>query len=364
MTEEPNPNAKQKKTPLGFKGGVISKKLSKLGRRNAGEITIAHKGSGHKRQYRLIDFRRQDKDGIAAHVEEITYDPTRTAHIALLRYVDGSKRYIVAPKDLSLGDVLKAGADAGIRPGNNLPLRNIPIGTVIHAVELHPGGGAKLARKSGDSVVVVDKNGRFAQLRLPTGEIRNVDLRCRATIGDVGNAEQKNSNRGKPSRVRRRDSLPIKGDELSRQLPKPAPRMDLEQQSQPVAPAPVSEDSELVVRIGPFYDNLVLTTWLGITDQEVNNRVHQGEIISCLFSDGVRLFPIWQFTEFGTLLPGLLEVLRELLKGTKDNWTIALWLVTDDDELGAKSAVQWLAEGGALDPVLQSARHDAKGWAA
>ena len=174
----------------------------KGGRNNTGKITTRHKGGGHKRQYRLIDFRRHDKDGVDARVAEIEYDPNRTARIALLHYVDGTKRYIIAPNKLSQGDFVEAGANADIKPGNNLPLRNIPVGTVIHAVELRPGGGAKMGRSAGASIQLVAKEGRFAQLRLPSGEIRNVDVRCRATVGEVGNAEQSNINWGKAGRKR------------------------------------------------------------------------------------------------------------------------------------------------------------------
>ena len=177
--------------------------LSKTGgRNNSGKITTRHKGGGHKRQYRLIDFRRHDKDGVPATVAHIEYDPNRTARIALLHYVDGTKRYILAPAKLQQGDAVEAGANADIKPGNNMPLRNIPLGTVIHAVELRPGGGAKLARSAGASVQLVAREGRYAQLRLPSGEIRNVDVRCRATIGEVGNAEQSNINWGKAGRKR------------------------------------------------------------------------------------------------------------------------------------------------------------------
>ncbi len=172
------------------------------GRNNSGKITTRHKGGGHKRQYRLIDFRRHDKDGVNARVAEIEYDPNRTARIALLHYVDGTKRYIIAPNKLKQGDFVEAGAGADIKPGNNLPLRNIPVGTVIHAVELRPGGGAKMARSAGASVQLVAREGKNAQLRLPSGEIRNVDSRCRATIGEVGNAEQSNINWGKAGRLR------------------------------------------------------------------------------------------------------------------------------------------------------------------
>jgi len=177
--------------------------LSKTGgRNNTGRITSRHRGGGHKRQYRLVDFRRHDKDGIPAKVAHIEYDPNRTANIALLHYVDGAKRYILAPARLKQGDMVESGPNADIKPGNNLPLRNIPLGTVLHAVELRPGGGAKLARSAGASIQLVAREGKFVQLRLPSGEIRNVDGRCRATVGEVGNAEQINISWGKAGRMR------------------------------------------------------------------------------------------------------------------------------------------------------------------
>ncbi len=177
--------------------------LSKTGGRNsAGRVTTRHIGGGHKRQYRVIDFRRHDKDGIPAKVAHIEYDPNRTARIALLHFADGTKRYIIAPNRLQAGDRIEQGPSADIKPGNNLPLRNIPVGTVIHAIELKPGGGAKLARSAGSSVRLVAKELGWAQLRLPSGEIRNVDVNCRATIGEVGNAEQSNLNLGKAGRKR------------------------------------------------------------------------------------------------------------------------------------------------------------------
>ena len=177
--------------------------LSKTGGRNAaGRVTTRHIGGGHKRQYRVIDFRRHDKDGIPAKVAHIEYDPNRTARIALLHFADGAKRYIIAPNRLQVGDRIEQGPSADIKPGNNLPLRNIPVGTVIHAIELKPGGGAKLARSAGSSVRLVAKELGWAQLRLPSGEIRNVDVNCRATIGEVGNAEQSNLNLGKAGRKR------------------------------------------------------------------------------------------------------------------------------------------------------------------
>ena len=177
--------------------------LAKTGGRNsAGRITTRHIGGGHKRQYRVIDFRRNDKDGIPAKVAHIEYDPNRTANIALLHYADGEKRYIIAPNKLKQGDRIEQGPTADIKPGNNLPLKNIPVGTVVHAIELKPGGGAKMARSAGAAVRLVAKDGPYAQLRLPSGEIRNVDARCRASIGEVGNAEQSNINWGKAGRLR------------------------------------------------------------------------------------------------------------------------------------------------------------------
>ncbi len=187
----------------------LTKPLPKKGgRNNSGKITTRHKGGGHKRAYREIDFRRADKDGVNAKVAEIEYDPNRTARIALLHYVDGTKRYIIAPDKLRQGDVVETGSAADIKPGNNLPLRNIPVGTVIHAVELKPGGGAKLARSAGSRIQLVAKEGKMAQLRMPSGEIRNVDARCRATVGEVGNAEQANINWGKAGRNRWKGKRP------------------------------------------------------------------------------------------------------------------------------------------------------------
>src|SRR5690625_1367348 len=148
----------------------LLKPLTKTGgRNNSGKITNRHVGGGHKRAYRLIDFRRADKDGVPAKVAHIEYDPNRTARIALLHYADGAKRYILAPNRLKQGDRVEAGASADIKPGNNLQLRNIPTGTFVHAIELRPGGGAKIARSAGASVQVVAKDGPYAQLRLPSG---------------------------------------------------------------------------------------------------------------------------------------------------------------------------------------------------
>ncbi|MBU4213493.1 MAG: 50S ribosomal protein L2 [Actinobacteria bacterium] len=193
---------RQSQASLAAKG----KSKVKLSRAAYGRLTERHQGGGHKRAYRVIDFRRHDKDGVPAKVARIEYDPNRGARIALLHYADGEKRYILAPNKLSQGDVVEAGAAADIRPGNNLPLRSIPTGTVIHAIELKPGGGAKIARSSGASVQLVAKVGPYAQLRMPSGEIRNVDLRCRATIGEVGNAEQPNPSWGKVGRRKGKSS--------------------------------------------------------------------------------------------------------------------------------------------------------------
>ena len=177
--------------------------LSKTGgRNNAGRITTRHIGGGHKRAYRVIDFRRHDKDGVPAKVAHIEYDPNRTARIALLHYADGEKRYIVAPKDLTQGTAVESGPHADIKPGNNLPLRNIPVGTTIHCVELRPGGGAKIARSAGNSAQLVAREGSRATLRLPSGEMRMVRDTCRATVGVIGNADHQNVKVGKAGRKR------------------------------------------------------------------------------------------------------------------------------------------------------------------
>ncbi len=214
---------KYKPTTPGRRGGSVSdfkeitrdepeksltKKLSKKAGRNAsGRITARHQGGGHKRQYRLIDFRR-NKDGVPARVAHIEYDPNRTARIALLHYADGEKRYILAPKGLEQGDRLASGSSADIRPGNALPLANIPVGTVVHAVELRPEGGAKIGRSAGTGIQLLAKEAGKATLRLPSGEIRLVDVRCRATVGEVGNAEHELVSWGKAGRNRWRGKRP------------------------------------------------------------------------------------------------------------------------------------------------------------
>ncbi len=171
------------------------------GRNNQGRLTTRHKGGGHKRMYRIIDFKR-DKDGIPAKVATIEYDPNRTANIALLHYADGEKRYIIAPQGLKVGDVLFSGTDVDIKTGNALPLANIPVGTVVHNVEMLPGCGARIARSAGSSVQLMAKLEKYATLRLPSGEMRQVPIGCKATIGVIGNADQVNINLGKAGRNR------------------------------------------------------------------------------------------------------------------------------------------------------------------
>jgi large subunit ribosomal protein L2 len=180
---------------------LVSKGRKRAGRSNTGRITMRHQGGGNKRRFRIVDFRR-NKDGVPAKVAAIEYDPNRSARIALLYYADGEKRYILAPQGLAVGDKLASGEGADIRPGNALPLRNIPVGTVIHAVELKPGAGAKMARSAGTSVQLVAKEGRFATLRLPSGEMRLVEASCRAVVGEVGNPEHELVSLGKAGRAR------------------------------------------------------------------------------------------------------------------------------------------------------------------
>ena len=171
------------------------------GRNTYGRITSRHRGGQHKRRYRLIDFRR-DKDGVPATVAAVEYDPNRTSRIALLHYHDGEKRYIIAPRNLRVGQVVESGPKADIKVGNALPLANIPVGTVVHAVELRPGGGAKMGRSAGTAIQLLAKEGATAALRLPSGEIRLVDARCRASIGSVGNEDHELIKLGKAGRSR------------------------------------------------------------------------------------------------------------------------------------------------------------------
>jgi large subunit ribosomal protein L2 len=176
--------------------------LKKSGGRNSnGRITSRHQGGGHKQKYRIIDFRR-DKRSIPATVASIEYDPNRSARIALLNYVDGEKRYILAPVDLKVGDVIISGPEADIKPGNSLPLRSIPLGTVIHNIELKIGKGAQLARSAGTFAQLMSKEGKYSQVKLPSGEVRLVLQDCYATIGQVGNSDHENINIGKAGRSR------------------------------------------------------------------------------------------------------------------------------------------------------------------
>ncbi len=173
----------------------------KAGRNNNGRVTTRHQGGGHKRQYRVIDFKRK-KDGVPAKVATIEYDPNRSARIALLHYVDGAKAYILCPKGLNVGDTVISGEGADIKPGNAMPLSEIPVGTLIHAVEFQPGRGAAIARSAGNSCQLMGKEGKYAILRMPSSEMRRVLVTCRATIGEVGNADHANIKIGKAGRNR------------------------------------------------------------------------------------------------------------------------------------------------------------------
>ncbi|MEW5943318.1 MAG: 50S ribosomal protein L2 [Pseudomonadota bacterium] len=177
------------------------------GRNNNGHITTRHQGGGHKQHYRVVDFRR-DKDGVPAKVERLEYDPNRSAHLALLCYADGERRYIIAPKGVAAGMQLISGSDSPIKVGNALPLRNIPVGTTIHCIEMLPGKGAQLARSAGTSVQLLAREGSYAQLRLRSGEIRKVHVDCKATIGEVGNSEHSLRSIGKAGAMRWRGVRP------------------------------------------------------------------------------------------------------------------------------------------------------------
>ena len=186
---------------------LLEKQAKTGGRNNNGRITTRHRGGGHKQHYRLVDFRR-NKDGIPAIVERIEYDPNRTAHIALLKYADGERRYIIAPKGVVAGDQLVSGADAPIKPGNSLPLRNIPVGSTIHAIELKPGKGAQVARSAGASVQLVAREGSYVTVRLRSGEMRKVLGECRATLGEASNGEHSLRSLGKAGATRWRGVRP------------------------------------------------------------------------------------------------------------------------------------------------------------
>ena len=177
------------------------------GRNNKGRITTRHVGGGHKQSYRIIDFKR-NKDGIPARVERLEYDPNRSAHIALLMYADGERRYIIAPKGVEAGDTLRSGTDAAIKPGNCLPIANIPVGTQVHCIELKPGKGAQIARGAGATAQLLAREGVYATLRLRSGEMRRIHVNCRATIGEVGNAEHGLRSLGKAGATRWRGVRP------------------------------------------------------------------------------------------------------------------------------------------------------------
>ena len=186
---------------------LLEPQSKRAGRNNSGHITMRHQGGGHKQHYRIVDFKRA-KDGITAKVERLEYDPNRSANLALLCYTDGERRYIIAPKGVAVGALLMSGAEAPIKPGNTLPLRNIPVGTTVHCVEMLPGKGAQIARAAGTSVQLLAREGSYAQLRLRSGEVRKVHIECRATIGEVGNEEHSLESVGKAGRMRWRGVRP------------------------------------------------------------------------------------------------------------------------------------------------------------
>jgi len=186
---------------------LVEKKNNKSGRNNLGRVTVRHRGGGHKQHYRVVDFLR-NKDGISAKVERIEYDPNRSANLALLCYTDGERRYIISPKGLAAGTQLMSGVEAPIKPGNTLPLRNIPVGTTVHCVEMQPGKGAQMARAAGTSVQLLAREGSYAQVRMRSGEIRKVHVDCRATIGEVGNEEHSLRSIGKAGAMRWRGVRP------------------------------------------------------------------------------------------------------------------------------------------------------------
>ena len=180
----------------------LTKTLKKhSGRNSRGKITVRHRGGGYRPKYRIIDFKR-DKDGIPGTVATIEYDPNRSANIALINYADGEKRYIIAPNELKVGTVIESGPDADIKVGNALPVANIPVGTIIHNIEMKPGKGGQMVRSAGNGAQLMAKEGDFAQIRLPSGEVRKVRLECRATIGEVGNLDHQNIQIGKAGRKR------------------------------------------------------------------------------------------------------------------------------------------------------------------
>jgi len=193
-----------KKTP---ERSLVTHLKTSAGRNNQGKITVRHHGGGAKKKYRVIDFKR-NKDGVPAVVAAIEYDPNRTANIALLHYIDGEKRYIIAPYKLKVGDRLQSGADAEVRVGNALPMKNIPIGAEIHNIEMKPGRGGQLVRGAGNSAQLMAKEGKYATVRLPSGEMRMLPIDCRATIGQVGNIEHELINIGKAGKIRHMGKRP------------------------------------------------------------------------------------------------------------------------------------------------------------
>ena len=187
--------------------GLVESQSKNAGRNNNGRITVRHQGGGHKQHYRVVDFKR-NKDGIPAKVERLEYDPNRTANIALLCYADGERRYIIAPRGLTVGQEVMSGSEAPIKAGNALPIRNIPVGTTIHCIEMVPGKGAQMARSAGAGVQLMAREGVYAQVRLRSGEVRRVHVECRATIGEVGNEEHSLRSIGKAGAKRWRGIRP------------------------------------------------------------------------------------------------------------------------------------------------------------
>ena len=186
---------------------LLEKQSSTGGRNNAGRVSTRHRGGGHKHHYRIIDFKR-NKDGVPGVVERLEYDPNRSAHIALIKYADGERRYILAPRGVSAGAPIQSGTDAPIKPGNAMPLRNVPVGTMVHNIELKPGKGGQIARSAGAGVQLVAREGSYATLRLRSGEMRRVLVECRATIGEVGNSEHSLRSYGKAGAMRWRGVRP------------------------------------------------------------------------------------------------------------------------------------------------------------
>ena len=220
---KPKTNGQRHKTSYTFEEitktrperSLIVVKKERAGRNSSGRVTVRHRGGGARRQIRLVDFKR-DKMNIPAKVSAIEYDPNRTARLALLSYADGEKRYIIAPIGVKVGDTLLSGPNVEIRPGNNLPLANIPVGTTIHAIELHPGKGAQIGRSAGTSAQLLAKEGKYAHVRMPSGEVRLVLQECSASIGQVGNVEHSNIKLGKAGRARPRGLRPdVRGTAMS-----------------------------------------------------------------------------------------------------------------------------------------------------